>query len=262
MGRAGANEAATEAGADRAPASRGGRGHGSVSTDATRRMALTPELVARVARAVVDAGPEPGVVELADADYARAAKRLREEADGEVWVFAYGSLIWNPACTVEETRAGLVLGWHRAFRLKLDRWRGTKEEPGLMLVLDRGGRCKGLLQRLPAVTAEAGLEQLLRREISEDPPVNRPTWVQVLTADRRTVRALAFTISRKNPLYAGRLSDETTAEILAKAVGHLGSGAEYLYQTVAHLEACGIHDPHLWRLQELVAARITAAPPG
>ena len=224
-------------------------------------MALTPELVARVARAVVDAGPEPGAIEMRDADYARAARRLVDEARGDIWVFAYGSLIWNPACAVEESRLGLALGWHRAFRLRLTRWRGTKQQPGLMLVLDRGGRCKGLLQRLPTATATAELDLLLRREISEEPPVNRPTWIQVLTADRRTVRALAFTISRKNPLYAGRLSDETTADMLAKAVGHVGSGAEYLYRTVAHLEACGIHDPHLWRLQELVAARIMAAPP-
>jgi cation transport protein ChaC len=232
-----------------------------MTANAGRSMALTAELVARVAREVQDAGPEPGAVELGDADYVRAARRLREQAAGKVWVFAYGSLIWNPACAVEETRGGLVLGWHRAFRLKLDRWRGTKEQPGLMLVLDRGGRCKGLLQRLPAATAEAALEQLLRREISEDPPTNRPTWVQVLTAGRQTVRALAFTISRKDPRYAGRLSDATTADMLATAVGHLGSGAEYLYRTVAHLEASGIHDPHLWRLQELVAARILAAPP-
>lgn len=224
-------------------------------------MALTAELVARVAREVVDAGPDPGVVELVDADYVRAARRLREQATGEVWVFAYGSLIWNPACAVEETRGGLVLGWHRTFRLKLDRWRGTKEQPGLMLVLDRGGRCKGLLQRLPAATAEAEIEKLLRREISEDPPTNRPTWVQVLTPGRQTVRALAFTISRKDPRYSGRLSDEATADMLATAVGHIGSGAEYLYRTVAHLEASGIHDPHLWRLQEMVAARILAAPP-
>ncbi|MFO1047892.1 MAG: gamma-glutamylcyclotransferase [Geminicoccaceae bacterium] len=232
-----------------------------MTRSAARRMALTPALVARVAREVVDVGPEPGAVELGDADYARAARRLRQQAGGEVWVFAYGSLIWKPACAVEEVRGGLALGWHRAFRLKLNRWRGTKEQPGLMLVLDRGGRCKGLLQRLPAATAEAGLEQLLRREISEDPPTNRPTWVRVLTADRRAVQALAFTISRKDPRYAGRLSDATTADMLAKAVGHIGSGAEYLYQTVAHLEAAGIHDPHLWRLQELVAARIMAAPP-
>ena len=223
-------------------------------------MALTPELVARVARQVEDSGPEAGVIELGDADYAVRARRLLEQASGEVWLFAYGSLIWNPACAVAESCPGLALGWHRAFRLKLNRWRGTKEQPGLMLVLDRGGRCKGLLQRLPEASAEAELDRLLRREISEEPPVNRPTWIRVLTAQRQTVRALAFTISRKHPLYAGRLPDGLTADFLARAVGHLGSGAEYLYHTVAHLEQGGIHDPHLWRLQELVASRIKAAP--
>lgn len=224
-----------------------------------RRMALTPELVALAVREVADAGPEPDEIPFGDADYAETARRLAEQAAGEMWLFAYGSLLWNPACAVLESRPGLALGWHRAFRLKLTRWRGTKEQPGLMLVLDRGGRCKGVLQRLSWESAEADLDKVLRREISEKPPVNRPTWIHVLTAERRTVRALAFTVSRKNPIYAGRLSDEITAEMLAKAAGHLGSGAEYLHHTVAHLEAHGIHDPHLWRLQELVAARIVAA---
>jgi cation transport protein ChaC len=225
-------------------------------------MALTPELVARVARVVEDAGPNPKLVYYSDADFAEEARALRRDApDGEVWVFAYGSLIWNPACAMAATVPGLALGWHRAFRLRLTRWRGTRDQPGLMLVLDRGGRCKGLLQRLHADTTERDLEQLLRREMSVKPSHNRPTWVRVMTSDRRVVRALAFTISRRSPVYSGRLSDEATAETLAKAVGHLGSGADYLYQTVAHLEACGIHDPHLWRLQELVAAQILAAPP-
>ena len=89
------------------------------------------------------------------------AALARYQPGEEVWVFAYGSLIWNPACAVEETCLGLALGWHRAFRLRLTRWRGTKQQPGLMLVLDRGGRCKGLLQRLPRATAVDEMDLLL-----------------------------------------------------------------------------------------------------
>ena len=226
-------------------------------------MALTLELVDRVARVVQDAGPTPGRPYFDDADFAGLALSLcREAPAGELWLFAYGSLLWNPACRVVASMPGLALGWHRAFRLRLTRWRGTREQPGLMLVLDRGGRCKGLLQRLPGETAPAELELVLRREISSKPSNNRPTWISVMTAERRIVRALGFTVSRRSPVYAGGLSDEATAEILAKAAGHLGSGAEYLYHTVSQLEAHGIHDPHLWRLQELVAAHILAAPPG
>ena len=226
-------------------------------------MALTPELVGRVARLVQDAGPTPGRAYFDDADFAGLAHSLcREARAGELWLFAYGSLLWNPACHVAASMPGLALGWHRAFRLGLTRWRGTREQPGLMLVLDRGGRCKGLLQRLPWETAPVELELVLRREISSKPSNNRPTWISVMTAERRIVRALGFTISRRSPVYAGGLSDEATAEILARAAGHLGSGAEYLYHTVSQLEAHGIHDPHLWRLQELVAAHILAAPPG
>ena len=77
-----------------------------MTANAGRSMTLTPELVARVAREVLDAGPEPGAVELGDADYVRAARRLREQAAGEVWLFAYGSLIWKPEVEHVEERVG------------------------------------------------------------------------------------------------------------------------------------------------------------
>ena len=106
-------------------------------------MALTLELVDRVARVVQDAGPTPGRPYFDDADFAGLALSLcREAPAGELWLFAYGSLLWNPACRVVASMPGLALGWHRAFRLRLTRWRGTREQPGLMLVLDRGGLSK------------------------------------------------------------------------------------------------------------------------
>ena len=88
---------------------------------------------------------------------------------GEVWVFAYGSLIWKPACDIAEQRVAVAHGWHRAFCLGWDRWfRGNPDGPGLMLALDRGGTCDGVAQRLPADAVEPELRKLLRREMSSN----------------------------------------------------------------------------------------------
>jgi cation transport protein ChaC len=130
-----------------------------------------------------------------------------------------------------------------------------------MMALDRGGACRGMAQRIPGKHIEERLGQLLRRETSVKPISNVPRWVTV-EADGEKKRALAFAINRRGPTYCGRQSLEETADILAKACGHWGTGAEYLMQTVAHLEDLGIHDRYLWRLQELVARRIRAAKRG
>lgn len=225
-------------------------------------MALTAALVARVARVIDDPGPEPGFVYHTEDDYDAAVRdALAAAPPGDVWLFAYGSLIWNPACPFVEERLGLVTGWHRSFCLKLTRWRGTREQPGLMLALDRGGQCRGVAYRLPAADAAACLGKVFRREMSVKPPNNVPRWVRVRT-ESGDLAAIAFTINRRGRAYAGRVPFEEAAEILAKAAGHLGSGAEYLYNTVMHLEQRGIRDRNLWRLQALVAERIAAMTDG
>ena len=178
---------------------------------------------------------------------------------GEVWIFAYGSLIWKPACDFVEMRTALVRGWHRAFCLGWNnRWRGSDENPGLMLALDRGGACKGVLYRLPPNRIEECMTQLLQREMAWLPSAFPPRWVNAQTGDR-TIRALTFCIDRNSGRYVSGLSVEQVAEVLATAVGSRGSMAEYLFATVRHLEEIGIHDPHLWQLQSLVADRIEAA---
>jgi len=176
-----------------------------------------------------------------------------------VWVFAYGSLIWNPACAIVEQRVAVAHGWHRAFCLGWDRWfRGSDEWPGLMLALDRGGTCNGVAQRLPADAVEANLGKLLRREMPFRPSPFPPRWLNVETI-AGPLRAITFAIDRKSNAYVAGLPVEKIADVLATAVGHRGSMAEYLFNTVAHLEALRIDDQLLWRLQELVAERIEAA---
>lgn len=124
-----------------------------------------------------------------------------------------------------------------------------------MMALDRGGQCKGVAYRLQGTTAEVQLNKLFRREMTTKPPSNMPRWITV-EIDGQAVRALGFVANRKGPGYTGRLPLEAVAECLSRACGHWGSGAEYLYHTVVHLEELGIRDRNLWRLQSLVAGQI------
>lgn len=221
-------------------------------------MALTPELVARVHRDVPDPGHSVMKKEpMTDGDYRALTDSLlaAREPGEDVWLFAYGSLIWKPACDIDGQRAAHVHGWHRKFCLRLVRFRGTPDCPGLMMALDRGGSCRGVIQRLPAATAPQCIEQLLRREVSVKPPANIPRWVPV-KSDGKRLPALAFTVDSKAGNYVRGHTLEETAAVLAKACGHWGSGAEYLMHTVAHLEDLGIHDRYLWKLQARVAELI------
>jgi len=225
-------------------------------------MALTPELVARVERTERDTSPEPGLTRLNDEDYDGIAEGLlRQYSPTTFWLFAYGSLIWKPDFTSLEHRRGIAYGWHRSFCLELKSWRGTPEVPGLMLALDRGGRCQGVAYRLASDAVEANLLGLMRREMRLIPHAFPPRWITVKT-EAGPLRALTFAMDRTSPRYLGGLAPEAVAEVLATAAGPWGSMAEYLRNTVVHLQERGVHDRRLWRLQELVAERIEAEPRG
>lgn len=224
-----------------------------------RPMALTADLVARVERVEPDPGPEPGTSEHTDAEFDGLVEQLLSEYRPEaLWVFAYGSLIWNPEFTHVEQRPATAPGWHRSFCLKLTRWRGTRDLPALMLALDRGGSCNGIVYRLLAEDHFGQLGQLMRREIDANPPTNVPYWINVRTKDG-PLRALAFVAAPDGRAYAGRLPLEQVAHTLAHAAGHWGSSAQYLFRTVSKLEESGIRDRNLWRIQDLVAQQIIAS---
>jgi cation transport protein ChaC len=224
---------------------------------APRQMALTPDLVAQVHRVLEDPGPDPRWTYHADEDYdALVQSLLASPPDGpDTWLFAYGSLIWKPELAHVEVRKGTARGWYRSFCFRIERFRGTKDQPGLMMSLDRGGQCQGVIFRLPPDDLEAQLQKLVRREITVKPPNNIPRWITVET-EHGPVRAIAFVMNQQSRFYVGELSPEETADILAKACGHWGSCAEYLHNTTAHLAEHGIQDRNLWQLQELVAERI------
>lgn len=214
----------------------------------------------RLTRALVDRLPPrtdergPVLADSADAHYHnRTATDILSRLDpaDTLWVFAAGSLIWNPRMEVTERRAANIDGWRRAFCIDDRRYRGCPSTPGLMMSLDRGGNCSGVVLRMdPGNDLHASLVSLLQKE----PPLP-PEWVTAET-EAGPVRAILFAIDPAWTLYSPEPDAETLADILATAVGYVGTMAEYLLNTVTELEKAGIHDPHLWRLQHMVAARL------
>ncbi len=163
-------------------------------------MALTAELVARVERLEPDPGLGPGIVHLTEADYDGLVRGLLElYTPRELWVFGYGSLIWKPEFTSVEHRRATAFGWHRSFCMTLTRFRGTREQPGLMMALDRGGCCHGVVYRLPDENHADQLGRLVRREISIRRSTNTARWLTVDT-DLGKLRACVYRQSRGDHL--------------------------------------------------------------
>jgi cation transport protein ChaC len=168
------------------------------------------------------------------------------------WVFAYGSLLWNPLFPVAEMRPARLRGLHRRFCLWSLASRGTPEQPGLVLGLERGGSCLGVALRLPAPLALDELYLLWRREMVVGSYL--PSYVKV-DADGRTLTALTFVVRRDHPQYAGKLSLTEQVDVFANARGAFGTSADYLERTRVALVAHGIVDPYLEALATEFAKR-------
>jgi glutathione-specific gamma-glutamylcyclotransferase len=217
----------------------------------TRETILSGE-VRRVAAQV------PGMVVLSDAELAASiaatlAAGPQADASGDVWIFGYGSLIWNPAFEYAETRPARIVGWHRRFCLWTHLSRGCVQQPGLTLGLDRGGACRGVVFRIPQAAVETELAVLWRREMVGG--AYAPRWVTAAT-DQGSVRAITFTINHAHPRYAGKLDEAEMARVIACAAGTLGRCSDYLFKTVAALRSLGIRDARLEALQKQVEAAI------
>jgi len=174
----------------------------------------------------------------------------------DVWVFGYGSLIWNPAIHYSEKRTARVWGYHRSFCLQTPLGRGTPENPGLVLALDKGGSCNGMVFKLPAGREKDELSVVWDREMALDS--YSAVWVRAMSPDG-PVNAVTFVMNRDTERYVGRLPEDRIVDHLATAEGYLGTCAEYLENTVTHMREAGIRDRHLFRLQRLVRARLDAA---
>ncbi len=229
---------------------------------------LTPQLVARVPRAFPPAVAAASGNPLAsDEDHAAVLASIHnnrpasEAARGEFWVFAYGSLIWNPGFSFADARPARAHGWHRKFCLGwMTSFRGSPDHPGLMMALDRGGSCEGVAYRLPTDEVDDVLLALIKREMPFVSSGMSARWMPLRTG-QRAFHAVGFPINRAAPSYVPHLTEEQVVTSLATASGTAGSIAEYLLNTITHLQANGIHDRALWRLQELVAMRLEESPP-
>lgn len=185
------------------------------------------------------------------ARHARGAPRaLLDVPPGPLWVFGYGSLMWDPRFTYVEWAPALVYGYHRALCIASNRWRGTPARPGLVLGLDRGGACRGIAFLLAPSDVESTLELLWAREMRR-----RVYWPRFVTArlPGTDVRALAFIADRRHAAYVGRLPIGATAQRVATCCGQGGANLDYLARTVDHLLELGVRDDHLQRV--LASAR-------
>jgi glutathione-specific gamma-glutamylcyclotransferase len=169
---------------------------------------------------------------------------------GSVWVFGYGSLMWNPGFPFEERRHAVLPGFHRRFCIRSTIYRGTPEQPGLVLGIDAGGECHGMAFRIDASHRDEVLAYLYERELPSK--VYTPTWVSVLINGKPT-EALTFVVKRDHRQFTCLPEDEMAA-IIASCTGANGSNFEYLENTVHALHELGVPDGELDILHRRVCA--------
>jgi cation transport protein ChaC len=173
----------------------------------------------------------------------------RAPHSGRIWVFGYGSLMWNPAFHYVEQCTARIHGFHRQFCLWSRGGRGTPERPGLMLSLECGGSCTGVAYRIAPEAAATELDLLWRREMGSRS--YRAVWVN-LHMRQGMEPGIAFAVNRAHERYVPRLDGETIARYLATGRGTNGDCCDYLFDTVDHLRGLGIHDRRMEALEQRV----------
>lgn len=172
------------------------------------------------------------------------------------WIFAYGSLLWDPGFAPAEALRARLDGWHRSFCMWSIHYRGTPAAPGLVLALDAadGAACEGVALRPAPHEARAVLAAIRARELVSDAYEERVLPLRL--ADGRDVEAVTYVVRRAHAQHA-RLAPEAQAEVIARARGLRGPNLDYLANTAAHLRQIGIDDPEIEAL--LARARALAA---
>lgn len=178
----------------------------------------------------------------------------------DAWVFAYGSLMWDPCFPYVEARRALLRGYHRALCILSILSRGTVDRPGLALGLDRGGSCRGFAFRIDAPHLAAAKADLWRREMTN--AVYQPKILTVSLEGAGRVPALVFIARREHPQYMGDLQPEQAATLVAQGTGAYGAALDYLRNVVRHLDEFGIDDCPLHRVLRLAEAKAASARGG
>jgi glutathione-specific gamma-glutamylcyclotransferase len=169
----------------------------------------------------------------------------------DFWVFGYGSLMWNPGFVALESRRARMHGVHRALCVHSWVHRGTRERPGLVLGLDRGGSCHGVAFRASGEAKREIVDYLRARELVTR--VYEESWRMLRLDDGRATPALTYLVDRDHAQYAGRLPDETIAATVRHSHGNSGANIEYVLNTLTHLREAGVRDPHLEAVGRLLA---------
>ncbi len=179
----------------------------------------------------------------------------------ELWVFGYGSLMWQPGFAFTERVPAALVGAHRSLCVYSFHHRGTQERPGLVLGLDEGGACRGIAFCVAAEKRDETVAYLRAREQVTDVYVEAIKPVSLLDGSGRQYDALCYLADRGHPQYAGRLSLARQAALVRSAVGLAGGNIDYVLNTVRHLEEMGIHDAELATLaRHLIETPGRAAP--
>jgi len=163
-------------------------------------------------------------------------------------VFAYGSLIWNPALAFDLQTRCTIQGYHRSFCFWSKFGRGSEELPGLMMGLEQGGRCDGIAYRIPEEQLSTELDILFRREMLSF--IYKPTWIKATPVDKdtQTINVLTFVVDTNSERFCGELAEDKLVQTLSRAEGPLGKNCDYLFQLVDHLEKLGFDDPAMTEL--------------
>ena len=168
----------------------------------------------------------------------------------DIWIFGYGSLIWNPSFNFDLRKKAHLYGYHRRFCLRTTITRGSPENPGLVLGLDRGGSTKGIIFRIPAASAPNECDVIWKREMLSG--AYTPNWVKIKHQDVGVLKALTFIIRRDHASYVEPQSEELCVRTIAEASGIVGTNSDYLFNTEEALSAEGINDLKLKNLTTLV----------
>jgi cation transport protein ChaC len=170
----------------------------------------------------------------------------------DLWIFAYGSLMWRPDFAFVERQKARLAGYHRALCIDSHHYRGTPDRPGLVLGLDRGGSCVGVAFRIPEAERAATLEAVRTRELITG--VYREIQADVLLPDGRRQTVVTYVADRSHRQYAGKLDRAAMLDRVRHGVGAAGPNVDYVRNTHLHLLDLGIRDPHLaWIVQAIEA---------
>ncbi|WP_172889892.1 gamma-glutamylcyclotransferase [Bradyrhizobium sp. ORS 285] len=176
----------------------------------------------------------------------------RDLPHGDLWVFGYGSLMWRPGFDFLEQVPARLIGEHRALCVYSFVHRGTPENPGLVLGLDRGGACRGIAFRVAADKRDETIAYLRAREqvTSVYREVTRSVWLE--NDGRERVSALVYVVDRGHVQYAGRLSLQEQLRHVRQGHGQSGANRDYVISTVKAIEAQGFRDTQLHRLATML----------